>query len=107
MPRWHGMADAKALPRAVARVSPRTGAPVVAVMVAATGATAFALVGDLTFIASVTDFAVYVVFLAVNAAVIVLRHRAPHADRPFRTPGAIHGIPVIPVAGSVAALAMV
>jgi basic amino acid/polyamine antiporter, APA family len=103
----YGMAASGALPAAVARVSPRTGAPFVAVLAAACGAIAFALAGDLTFIASVTDFAVYVVFLAVNAAVIILRRRAPDAARPFRTPGAVGGIPILPVAGSIAALAMV
>ena len=45
--------------------------------------------------------------LAVNATVVVLRRRAPDAARPFRTPGAVRGVPVVPVAGSVAALAMV
>jgi APA family basic amino acid/polyamine antiporter len=103
----YGMADVNALPRPVARVWPRTGAPFVAVLVVAAGAIAFAAGGELTFIASVTDFAVYVVFLAVNAAVVVLRRRAPEAPRPFRTPGSIRGVPVIPVAGSLAALAMV
>ena len=103
----YGMADLGALPAAVARVSPRTGAPFVAVLVAGCGAIAFALAGDLTFIASVTDFAVYVVFLAVNAAVVILRRRAPDVARPFRTPGAVGGVPILPVAGSIATLAMV
>ncbi len=102
----YGMARVGALPSVAARVSGRTGAPLVAVAVASTGAIAFALVGDLTFIASVTDFAVYVVFLAVNASVVVLRRRSPDAPRGFRTPGSVRGIPVLPVAGSVAALVM-
>jgi APA family basic amino acid/polyamine antiporter len=103
----YGMADGGALPPAARRVSRRTGAPTVGILVAAVGAIAFALLGDLTFVASVTDFAVYAVFLAVNAAVIILRRTAPDAIRPFRIPGAIRGIPVIPVAGSIAAFAMV
>jgi APA family basic amino acid/polyamine antiporter len=103
----YGMASAGAFPTVAAGVLRRTGAPFAAIMAAAGGAIAFALAGDLTFIASVTDFAVYLVFLAVNAAVIVLRRRAPDAPRSFRTPGSIRGIPVIPVAGSVAVLAMI
>ena len=51
--------------------------------------------------------AVYVVFLAVNAAVIVLRGTAPDAPRPFRSPFNVHGVPVLAVVGSLAALAMV
>jgi APA family basic amino acid/polyamine antiporter len=103
----YGMASAGAFPTVAAGVLRRTGAPFPAIVAAAGGAIAFALAGDLTFIASVTDFAVYLVFLAVNAAVIVLRRRAPDAPRSFRTPGSIRGIPVIPVAGSVAVLAMI
>jgi APA family basic amino acid/polyamine antiporter len=103
----YGMAASDALPSAAGRVARRTGAPHVAIVVAATGAIVFALVGDLTFIASVTDFAVYAVFLAVNTAVVVLRRTAPDVPRPFRSPGAIRGVPVLPIAGSVAALAMV
>lgn len=103
----YGMASAGALPAPAARVSPRTGAPSTAIGIAAAGAVAFALAGDLTFIASVTDFAVYIVFLAVNAAVVVLRRRAPDVPRPFRTPGTIRGVPVVPVAGAVATVLMV
>lgn len=102
----YGMASLGALPPAVARVARRTGAPFVAIALAAGGAVAFALAGDLTVVASVTDFAVYVVFLAVNAAVVVLRRREPDAARGFRTPGSVRGVPVLPVAGSVAALVM-
>jgi APA family basic amino acid/polyamine antiporter len=103
----YGMADAGALPARVRRVSRRTGAPTAGILVAAVGAVAFALIGNLTFVASVSDFAVFAVFLAVNAAVIILRRTAPDARRPFRIPGSIRGIPVIPIAGSIAALAMV
>lgn len=103
----YGMADTGALPARLSVVNHRTGAPGAAIGVAATGAIGFASLGDLRLIASVTNFAVYVVFLAVNAAVILLRRTAPDAVRPFRTPGAIRGVPVLPIAGSLAALAMV
>lgn len=103
----YGMADTGALPSSVATLTRHTTVPVVAIVIAAAGAIGFALVGDLTLIASVTNFAVYVVFLAVNAAVIVLRRTAPDTPRPFRSPGSIRGVPVFPVLGSVAALAMV
>ena len=102
----YGMADTGALPKPVARIAPVTRAPLIAIAVAVVGAIAFTLFGDLTFIASVTDFAVYIVFLAVNASVIALRRRQPDADRPFRIPGSIHGVPVVPVIAIVAVLVM-
>jgi APA family basic amino acid/polyamine antiporter len=102
----YGMADTGALPRRLAAVSRRSRVPAAAIVVTAAGAVAFALVGDLTLIASVTDFAVYVVFLAVNATVIALRFTAPAQARPFRVPGAVGRVPVTPVLGFVAAAAM-
>ena len=55
-------------------------------------------VGDLTLVASVTDFAVYLVFVAVNVAVIVLRFRQPHRRRPFRVPLSVGWVPLPTVA---------
>lgn len=102
----YGMAASGALPDQLARVSSRTRTPTVAVAVAGVGAIAFTIKGDLAFVASVTDFAVYVVFLAVNATVLVLRRRVPDHPRPFRSPGAIGGVPVLPIAGILATLVM-
>ncbi|MEZ5407294.1 MAG: APC family permease [Acidimicrobiales bacterium] len=98
----YGMASSGAMPRALTFVEPRTGAPVVAVVVSAVTAGAFVLVGDLTLVASVTDFAIYVVFVAVNLAVVVLRRRQPATPRPFRSPGAVGWVPVLPLLGLVA-----
>ena len=55
----------------------------------------FASLGNFTLIAAVTDFTVYVVFLAVNVTVIVLRRTRPQAPRRFRVPGCIAGVPVL------------
>jgi APA family basic amino acid/polyamine antiporter len=102
----YGMADTGALPRPLARLSAGAQVPAGAILVTVVGAMAFAAVGDLTLIASVTDFAVYVVFLAVNTTVIVLRLRQPDLPRPFRSPGALGRVPLLPVAGFLAAAAM-
>lgn len=95
----YGMASQGAFPGALAVVDKRRGTPVRTILIAAGGAGAFTLLGDLTLIASVTDFAVYLVFLAANAAVVVLRLRRPDLPRPFRVPGSIGRVPIIPVAG--------
>ena len=62
-------------------------------------AIAFAAVGEFAVIAAVTDFSVYVVFLAVNATVILLRWKEPDRPRPFAVGGAIRGVPIVPVLG--------
>jgi len=95
----YGMARAGALPRGLASVHPRRGTPVRAIVAVALVAAVFAGVGDFAVIAAVTDFAVYIVFLAVNWTVIVLRRTRPDAPRPFQVAGAIRGIPVVPGLG--------
>lgn len=101
-----GMADRKSLPDMLARVD-RRGVPRAAVLLAAGGAAAFVAFGDLTLVAGATDFAVYAVFLAVNAAVIALRFRQPDTDRPFRVPLAVGRVPVIPIAALVVTVVMI
>ncbi len=103
----YGMASNKAAPRFMARISLRSGAPTGALAAMALLAIGFAAFGNLTLVASVTDFAVYVVFLAVNATVLLLRWRQPEVPRPFRVPGAIGWVPVIPILATVATLVMI
>ena len=95
----YGMARAGAMPRVLATVHPRRGTPIAALVTGVVVAAGFAVLGDFTLIAAVTDFAVYVVFLAVNASVILLRRTRPDLARPFAVRGAIAGVPVIPVVG--------
>ncbi len=94
----YGMASQAALPPATGRISAR-GVPWLAVVLALVGAALVTLLGDVALIASVTDFAVYVVFIAVNVVVIVLRHRQPRRYRPFRVPLAVGPVPLPTVAG--------
>lgn len=71
----------------------------VAVIAVSLVAAAFAAIGEFTVIAAMTDFAIYVVFIAVNATVIILRRTRSTLRRPFAIPGTIRGIPVLPVLG--------
>jgi basic amino acid/polyamine antiporter, APA family len=95
----YGMAKAGALPGSLALVHPTRRTPVRATAAVALVAAAFAITGDFTVIAAVTDFAVYVVFLAVNSTVIILRRSHPEMPRPFAVAWAIRGVPVLPVLG--------
>jgi len=99
----YGMSRGGSLPRALSIVTPVTRAPAVAAVLSGTAAVAFTLVGDLSRVAAVTDFAVYAIFIAVNAALITLRYRMPQATRTFSTPMSLGRTPVLPVLGGIMA----
>ena len=95
----YGMAVQGAMPGVFSVVHPSRRTPVRAIIAVTAAAIAFASVGDFAMIAAVTDFAVYVVFLAVNATVILLRRERPELARPFVVGGTIRGVPILPVLG--------
>jgi APA family basic amino acid/polyamine antiporter len=95
----YGMATSGALPRAFAVVHQIRRTPIRAILVVTGIATVFAAFGDFAIIAAVTDFAVYIVFSAVNGTVIILRRTHPEIPRPFAVGGTIGGVPVLPVLG--------
>lgn len=92
----YGMARTGGLPPVLGRVNARR-APWPAVLVSAAVAAAFVGLGDLSLVASVTDFAVYLVFIAVNLAVVLLRFWQPKRHRPFVIRGSIRRVPITPV----------
>jgi APA family basic amino acid/polyamine antiporter len=55
--------------------------------------------GKVEIVASLSSFAGLLAFAAVNVALIVLRIREPEQARPFRVPGRIGRIPILPVLG--------
>jgi APA family basic amino acid/polyamine antiporter len=102
----YGMARNAALPPIFATVGRRAHSP----WIAATGgfvvSAAFASFGDIGLVASVTDFGVYVIFIAVNATLITLRFSQPDAVRPFRVPITIGRLPLLPIAGTLTVVVM-
>ena len=84
------------LPAVFATLDGRQSVPRRAALAALVVAAPFALTGQIALVASATDFLVYAIFLVVNGAVIALRFRAPDVYRPFRTPGALGPLPLVP-----------
>jgi len=97
----YGMSDSSCLPAEVARIHAGRRTPYIAILVTSALSLLFLYTGDIAFVANLTNFTLFVTFIVINAAVIVLRIRAPDAPRPFRIPGTIGRVPVIPVAGLV------
>jgi amino acid transporter len=77
---------------------PRRQTPWVAAMLSLVAAAALLPIGSVKILAEISSFAALVAFLTVNLALITLRYTHPHHPRPFRVPGAIGRMPVLPLA---------
>jgi APA family basic amino acid/polyamine antiporter len=100
----YGMAYSFSLPPILARVHPRTQTPWVAILAIMLASIAFVFVGNISFVANVTNFTLFLTFVFINASVVVLRYRAPDEERPFSVPGKIGALPIIPIVGVVSCL---
>jgi len=94
----YGMARDGSLPNGLARVSQR-GAPWVAILVTMIMSSLFVFLGNIEFVAEVTNFGTFIIFATVNLSAIVLRYRKPSLRGRFRTPLTIGRMPLVPLAG--------
>ncbi len=95
----YGMAGSGSLTAVLAWVHPSRRTPWVAIIICGVLSCILIFPGDIAFIANVTNFTLFITFIAINAAVIVLRYRSPDFPRAFRIPFSLGRLPVIPVAG--------
>ena len=101
-----GMARERALPAVLDRVLAKRKTPWVATLVTSAIAMAMLPLGKVEIVASISSFAALLAFVAVNVALIALRRRDPDRERPFRVPLAIRGVPVLPIIGVLASVAL-
>lgn len=94
-----GMARAGDMPQAFTRVTKTSKSPWIAAIVVTVGACAFAAIGEVKIVASLSSFGALLVFTTVNSAAIVLRRKQPELERPFRIPGRIGFVPLVPALG--------
>jgi amino acid transporter len=95
----YGMAESSSLPNILAQIHPRTRTPWVAILVTAALSTGFVLLEDIGYVAGVANFTVFITFIVINAALIVLRYKRTDLCRPFRVPIAFGRFPVLPLFG--------
>ena len=103
----YGLSEAGEIPKVFLRVHPKTRTPHVAVLTAMIISMVFVLLGDIKLVAGVTNFFAFVVFILVNASVIVLRYRKPDANREFTSPVNIGKFPLLPLFGLLACFLMI
>jgi amino acid transporter len=92
------MARDKEIPGGFARLLPRRQTPWAAALLTCAMAALLIPVGNVKMLAEMSSFAALAAFFAVNASLLVLRHRMPGRERPFRVPFSLFGVPVPPVA---------
>lgn len=103
----YGMAEDGSLPRRLAAVHPGRSTPIVATATVTCVAAAIVLAfDDIEAVASLTNVTLLLTFVVINGAVIALRRLEPDTPRPWRIPGALAGVPVVPVLGAASALVM-
>jgi APA family basic amino acid/polyamine antiporter len=97
----YGMAGSSFLTAGLSWVHPARRTPWIAIFICGVLSVLLLFAGDIAFIANVTNFTLFITFIVINAAVIVLRYHSPRAPRAFRIPYSIGRLPLLPVAGVV------
>lgn len=95
----YGMADANSLPLILRKVHPKTRTPWTSIIVVGIIAILFLFLGNLEFLASATNYALFLSFIFINASVIVLRYTSPNYKRAFRIPINVKRFPLLPLFG--------
>ena len=95
----YGMASSGSLPAILASVHPRTHTPWIATILSMIIAMSFVFLGDIAFVANVSNFTVFVTFIVINAGLVSLRYKKPQIVRPFRVPISLGKLAILPVLG--------
>jgi len=95
----YGMAGVSSITAGLSWVHPGRRTPLTAIIISGFLSVILLFAGDITFIANVTNFTLFITFIVINAAVIALRYQSPLTPRAFRIPFSLGRLPLIPVAG--------
>lgn len=99
----YGMAANKSLPGALAAIHPSRRTPWAAILLTFILAALFVLPGNIGLVAEATNFAVFISFIIVNAALIYLRYKEP-VKTGFKVPLNIGKFPILPALGIVTSI---
>jgi APA family basic amino acid/polyamine antiporter len=104
----YGMAEGGQMPKRLATIHQTRKSPYVATLaVAAVAVVMIITLKNIAMVANLTNFTLLAAFVVINVAVVVLRYREPDTQRPFRVPGHIGRLPLIPLMGIASSLFMI
>ena len=95
----YSMGIHRQLPDALRRLHPRFRTPWIGILVFGAAAIVTLLPGQAEFLGYMYAFGAMLSFTIAHLAVIRLRRTAPDADRPYRGPGNLRGVPLFAVFG--------
>ena len=95
----YGMANSFHLPSILSRVHFLRRTPWIAIIITALLSLLFIFAGDITFVANIANFTLFVTFFVINASMIVLRYKEQDVKRPFRVPFTIGRFPLLAFLG--------
>ncbi|MGZ7066674.1 MAG: APC family permease [Methanobacterium sp.] len=95
----YGMAVPNSLPLILRKVHIKRRTPWVSILAIGFTAILFLFVGNLEFLASATNYTLFLSFIFINASVIILRYKSPNFKRPFRIPLNVKEFPLLPLFG--------
>lgn len=103
----YGMAEDGKMPKFLSAVH-RTRRSPYAATIAVAGVSVVMIVAlkNIAVVANLTNFTLLAAFAIINLAAVVLRYREPTTHRPFRIPGSIGRVPLIPLCGMITSLFM-
>jgi basic amino acid/polyamine antiporter, APA family len=79
----YGMSTRSALPRLLSRIQPSTGTPLPAIALTTLASIAFCFLGGIELTANISNFMIFMVFLAVNMSVIQLSRGSKNISRTY------------------------
>lgn len=100
----YGMAHAGSIPTIFSRVHESHQTPWVAIFGVASLSILFMLLRDITIVANIANFMIFIVFFLVNISLIKLRYSEPERKRPFKVPFNIGQFPLLPSLGVISSV---
>lgn len=101
----YGISKKGGLPKLFEKVSKKRHTPWIAILAITLFSMVFLLIEDLSTVANLTNFAIFCVFILVNASLIYYRLKG-HPSAGFKVPLSIGKVPVIPCLGIITSLGM-
>lgn len=100
----YGMSCWHVLPRKFSKIQKHHHTPYISVFLVGFIAAVLTLGGDILSVAEVTTMSIFIIFISVNASLIMLRYKKPKAKRYFRSPLTVGKFPVLAGLGLVSSI---